>query len=241
MRTGRLVLYEGWDLANSAAWDPVRWTTGAAGSATVNVQGAKGRIALPGVTGGFAESGEGTPGRVLTGAGDFEIVFDITISSVTVETYPQVHVGDATQVNWPAPSNGVGVVPDPSHNQLYLQRYDANASTNLANGPFTYVAGTTHRVRFRREGIFLAARIWTPIDPEPSDWTVTTTETLYRGPDYGILTVGISNGATAGAVSVDYDDLYVYELVGGPPRRHRPFTRKGIVLNQRSPMHLLAR
>lgn len=209
---GRLLQYEGWDLANSASF-PAVWTTTATG-ATVNVQSGGGRVSLAGVSGGYAESGAAWAVRLPVY--DYEIVFDVAFSSVAAESYGAVFLGDVHNTIG-TPTNGVGVVLAPLFSTITIQQRSAGVQADLAQGIFTYGAATTHRVKFARWSGWSAAKMWTA-GAEPSDWAVQVSAPLFRGPPYGLPMLGLSGGNVAAATTMTIDNLSITELASGRRR-----------------------
>lgn len=211
---GRLLQYEGWDLANGAAF-PSPWTSSNTG-VTINVQSGAGRFALAGVAGAYVELGQATYQR--TGATDFEMAADFTFSSAANESYGRLCMGDSGTSSYP--SNGIAVVYSPNASLVELQRRDAGVATAIGtSSAFTFAGGVLTKTKFTRVGYFIGVKVWLSTGVEPSGWMATATESLYRGPAYSVPILGMLGGNVAAATTLDWDNLTVTSLTSGSRRR----------------------
>lgn len=211
---GKLLLQEGWGLADSSAW-PAPWTTVPTGT-TINVQSGGGRFALAGVTGTYGEGAGAYVGHRL-GASDWELQLDATFSSITAETYGYISVGDSHN-GLGAPVNGVGLTLAPAIASIVVRRIDATVATDLGTTPLTFVAAIAMRLRFQRLGPTLRVKGWNVNSPEPSDWLASYTEYAWRGPSYVTPMLGMLGGNVASATTLTFNNLLVTELPS-PKRR----------------------
>lgn len=79
--------------------------------------------------------------------------------------------------------------------QFRINRYQNGRFSTLRSTRFSGDPAAWHHVRFRREGNRLLARTWPDGDPEPTRWSVTTTDETHRSGFVGLagLQPGSSN------------------------------------------------
>lgn len=215
MRLGRLLFYEGWD--NGSFFDTNTWFIASTGG-TIDELSGQGRMALAGVTGGYAEQCQAQPNigtGLITGNGDYEIQISATMSNVTAESYAvAIGVGDGVAAGG-TPTNGIALILEPSFTAVELQRRDAGVNTQIgAFSSLTFTAAAKYQVKLRREGPYILGKAWLATASEP-DWLIRATEYAYRDPQHSTYTIGYAGGNVATAENVLYDNLFIYELRDG--------------------------
>ena len=200
---------------NGAVWAASKWTTAKTASATIDTQA----VAGPDATSGF--------GRMVTSTGTSYVRAAAAASSHSDAEYATIvrtgsSVTSAEAKLWLRGSgswsttagsesnqtSGYFVSLDMGANQLRIKKTSPGEST-LASGTVTpnFAANTNYRVRFQAYGTTLRARIWVDGTPEPSTWTVTTTDAAYTT---GSAAVSLK---TTAARTVYVEETYVRPLV----------------------------
>lgn len=194
--------------ANGTAWDASKWTVATAG-ATVDQQSGSGRIALAGVTGGFAELGSGTSVSALS-ATNFELTCDIQMSNVTAESYAVVSLGtgfvnaDGTQ------ADGYSIVMYPGVGTgVEFSRYTSAVKTTLVSDlAFSLASNVVLHIKYRREDDLHSVRLWQGAATEPTTWKWQVIDATWITSTHNFVGFAYINGTTA-AASENYDVNFV--------------------------------
>ena len=83
---------------------------------------------------------------------------------------------------------------------VVLHKYVAGVSTNLATGTYSYFINTWYLIRFRVNGTTLSVKVWPDGVAEPSDWTLTATDSEISAAGW----VGVGNFDSASTMDIDY-------------------------------------
>jgi hypothetical protein len=197
---------EDWDdLADGAPWPARTFSfTGATTGGTVDVQGKRGRTALPATVGAFAI------GTVVDGPwADLDAYVDVAIPTAAGAAAAMVETrfdGGTT--------SGYRAGLRPGSDVMELRRVDSGAVTVLDSAPFTFAA-TDDRVRLRVQtlGTRLRAKVWRSGTEEPAEWMVEAIDSTYAT---GSLQIGASDWDSTGtARELFWDNLTVSRLTLG--------------------------
>ena len=188
---------------DGAAW-PVPWVVErvpAGGGSTV--VGGMGRL-TSGASGGSATS---DTMAVRYGAPVVDSDMLLTWRAVTADpNAAYVARSDAASL---APTSGVAV--QWTATSLRLVEFVSGTPTILATAPLTVTTGTDYRMRVQVTGQTVQARMWPPLDPEPTEWAVSATVAATNG--YQGLTV--TSGTAPGAQTVAFDDITITQAASG--------------------------
>ncbi|GAC1619191.1 MAG: hypothetical protein NVS4B7_11470 [Ktedonobacteraceae bacterium] len=81
-------------------------------------------------------------------------------------------------------------------NSFYIQKKVAGATTFVATAAFSAKAGTAYTIRFQVTGSTLNAKVWVKGTTEPSNWTITASDTSLASGYCGIRVLTQSGTAT---------------------------------------------
>lgn len=209
----RVIHYEGFDLADSAAVTSLatgQWASSTAGC-TVNTQSSALRFTLAGVAGGYAELGGAYMGYPLDLGDVWEMQFEYSWSAVAAEAYLGFFIGDS---HWAGgvPNNGIGIAVATTGNTITLQQSTATSQSNVSVVAYTAVAGQRVRMRWRRVGDYHWVKAWDLPGPEPYSWLVLAEARPFQGIAYQTLMMGIFGGNVAAATQLNFDNVYVSSL-----------------------------
>ncbi len=180
--TGSTLAQDTFQRANQQEWgtasDGQTWTSDAKTSTTFSISGNAGKIA-----------GNGTAYNAILGPNvqDAEVLFNGSLSNFANGNLGAVLRWTDTNNWYKAYINGT---------QLVLQSRVNGASTTLASANFAASTGTSYTIRFRAVGTTLSAKVWPGSGTEPTNWTVTATNSAFTAGSPG-LRVQAPSGATA--------------------------------------------
>lgn len=187
-----------WTGANAAAWPSTFTTSGGAGSA-FDIQSNQGRMTAPTTTFTASRAWYGT-------AANLDMTITIVIPNPKVESYIIFNWrGD----DWASGTSGnaangyqceLGVLG----NALDFYSTAANVRTYISSPGFTFVNGTTVKLRVRAIGQSHKMKVWTATSAEPDAWTISATDATYAASNqWGFaFASSTANGTQA------FDDLY---------------------------------
>ena len=132
---------------------------------------------------------------------------EFVTDQVEVETKFRTSTTDGSQgICGLAPSSGFdGYWLGHTGTLLRIRRVDNGSTTILTDASHSLSTNTWYRVRFRREGADLKARIWADGDSEPATWLLDTTDSTHAVTKAGV-------GAFTAAGTREWDTFEVVDL-----------------------------
>ena len=95
------------------------------------------------------------------------------------------------------------------HQSVNLYRWYWSSIVLIDSYSFPVEAGITYSIRMQCSGNTFAGRAWLPGEDEPTNWFVTTTDTLTRPGAAALFTAGVSKTPTDVYLSCFFDNVVV--------------------------------
>jgi len=198
--TPDVVSYD-WVGTDGAAWPTPPWssTRSLSAASAATIQGNRGRLAALSGAGGYADSASLVTDAAIPN--DQEVEVAVYLSTLN-EIYPRVHLranNAFVNTTYRFMMNALG-------NSFILQRRVSDVESTLSSVSFTFDANGVYMIRAQAVGTTIRGRIWVQGTTEPSDWTISVTDSDIVS---GLAGLGFGGGNTATSYSVEFDNLRV--------------------------------
>jgi hypothetical protein len=214
-----VVVSETWTGTNGDPWNASTWAeASASGTGAVTIQAAAGRM-VP------ESSGYGRSRLSMADLADFELLVGVAQTTVTGVAF---QLNFRTDTSWSGgdPLNGFFAYfaggADGSAQSLVLDKIVAGTISTLVSTTYTASGTAITWARVRCVGTNIKVKAWKDGTGEPGTWAIDHTDASFSSGK-----IGLSAFPPGAAVTVDWDNLTVDDLLGSPHTvlgRHTPGT-----------------